>query len=211
MKRESKKIRVVIADDHPFVRIGIRTVLKDDEKFEVIAESPNGKDALKIIKQQKPEIAILDIDMPEMNGLEVAREIKLLEIKTHVVILTVHNEKEYFDEAMNLGAKAFVVKDKIAEDITDCLNDVMNGKHYISPSISSYLFADKITEKKSLEELTPTELKILKMIGEMKTSQQIADELFRSIRTIENHRNNICQKLGLKGAHALMGFAMKKL
>ncbi len=208
----SAKIKILIADDHHIFRKGILSIAGEDESIEVIAEASNGQEAIELIEKLKPDVAILDIDMPLLSGLDVARKLKGSNTKTRMVILTIHKDKEYFDEALELDIKAYILKESIANDLIDCIKQVAAGGYYISPSISGYLVQknkESGRHENELDKLTPSELQILKLIAQNKTSSQIADELFRSIRTIENHRNNICSKLGLKGPHALLLFAIQ--
>ena len=206
-----EKIKLVIADDHHIFRKGILSIVSEDTGIEVTGEASNGDDALRLITEINPDIAILDIDMPGLSGLDVARKVKAQKLATKIVILTIHKDKEYFDEALELDIKAYVLKESIANDLLDCIKKVGAGDYYISPSISGYLVKRNSSEgsNSGLKLLTASELQILRLIAENKTSGQIAEELFRSIRTIENHRNNICSKLGLKGPHALLLFAIE--
>lgn len=187
------------------------SIVSEDSSIAVIGEASNGDEALKLIEEKNPDIAILDIDMPGLSGLDAARKIKTRGLNTKIVILTIHKDREYFDEAMELDIKAYVLKESIANDLIDCIKKVYLGDYYISSSISGYLVEkNKAKPKKNeLDVLTPAEREILKLIAQNKTSAQIANELFRSIRTIENHRNNICSKLGLKGPHALLLFTIE--
>lgn len=205
------KIKLIIADDHHIFRKGILSIAEEDENIEIIGEASNGEEALRLIKEKQPDIAILDIDMPYLSGLDVAKKIKEQKLNTKIVILTIYKDKEYFDEALELNIKAYVLKESIANDLIDCIKQVAAGKYYISASISGYLVEKSKTTTKhnELDKLTPAEKEVLKLIAQNKTSAQIADELFRSIRTIENHRNNICIKLELKGPHALLLFAIQ--
>lgn len=179
--------------------------------MEVTGEPSNGEEAWKLVRELKPEIAILDIDMPVMSGLDAARKIKEEGLNTKVVILTIHKDKEYFDEALELDIKAYVLKESIANDLIDCIKQVAAGEYYMASVISGYLVEKNkhVNNKTDFDKLTSTELQILKLISQNKTSVQIAEELFRSVRTIENHRNNICNKLGLKGPHALLLYSME--
>ncbi|HEY3250550.1 MAG TPA: response regulator transcription factor [Ignavibacteria bacterium] len=206
-----KNIKIFIADDHHIFRKGIRSILADDKTIEVIGEASNGDEAFEMLSRLKPDIALLDIDMPGLSGLDVARKLKQNNSQIKSIILTIHKDREYFDEAMELDIKAYVLKDSIANDLIDCIKKVNEGAYYISPAISGYLVEKRAGRKEptQLDKLTSTEKQILKLIAQNKTSHQIADELFRSIRTIENHRNNICTKLGLKGPHALLIFAIE--
>lgn len=207
-----KKIKIIIADDHHIFRKGIKSIAGEDDSIEIIGEASDGAEALRLVEEHSPDIAILDIDMPVLSGLDVARKLKGRSSSTKIVILTIHKDKEYFDEALELDIKAYVLKESIANDLTDCIKQVAAGNYYISPSISGYLVEknkDVVHAESELDKLTPSELQILKLLAQNKTSTQIAGELFRSIRTIENHRNNICSKLGLKGPHALLLFAIQ--
>jgi DNA-binding NarL/FixJ family response regulator len=207
----SKKISVVIADDHHIFRKGLLSILKDDDTFNVIDEAANGKDALDIIKQKLPDIALLDIDMPGLNGLEVVKEINASGLDTKIIILTIHKDKAYFQRSREMDVKAFILKDSIADDLTECLHTVANGGYYISPRLSGHLIESNKYEQKPgwYNKLTAQELKILKLLSVNKTSKQIGDELFISTKTVENHRNNITTKLNLKGTNALLVFALE--
>ena len=206
-----EKIKLVIADDHHIFRKGILSIVSEDTGIEVTGEASNGYDALRLITEINPDIAILDIDMPGLSGLDVARKVKAQKLATKIVILTIHKDKEYFDEALELDIKAYVLKESIANDLLDCIKKVSAGEYYISSAISGYLVEKNRSAAKhnGIEKLTNSEREILKLIAQNKTSSQIAAELFRSVRTIENHRNNICNKLGLKGPHALLLYAIQ--
>jgi len=205
------KLKLIIADDHHIFRKGILSIVSEDADIEITGEAANGDDALRLIEENKPDIAILDIDMPGLSGLDVARKVKSQKLSTKIVILTIHKDKEYFDEALELDIKAYVLKESIANDLIDCIKRVAAGEYYISSAISGYLVEkNKLSGKQTdIEKLTNAEKEILKLIAQNKTSAQIAGELFRSVRTVENHRNNICSKLGLKGPHALLLFAIQ--
>lgn len=204
-------IKVLIADDHHIFRKGVLSILEEDKSIKVIGEASNGDEALDLSIRLKPDIALLDIDMPGLSGLDVARKLKQENSPVKSVILTIHKEREFFEEAMALNIKAYVLKDSIANDLIDCIKKVAGGDYYISPAITGYLvqMRKEFHEPDLADKLTPTELQILKLIAQNKTSHQIAEELFRSVRTIENHRNNICSKLDLKGPHALLLFAIE--
>lgn len=209
----SKEIKIIIADDHPIFRSGLRQIIDPDKRIKIIGEADNGAKALELITELKPDIAILDIDMPKKTGLEVLKELKDSEAK--VIFLTMHAEEDIFEEAMNLGIKGFVLKDSAVNDILDCIFSVDEDNYYISPSVSNFLLnrRKKIKDlKKSnphLQKLTMSEKRILRYIAENKTSKDIADILFVSYRTIENHRANISNKLNLKGSHSLVKFAIE--
>lgn len=208
-----KEIKIVIADDHPIFRNGLKQIIDFDKRIKIIGEADNGQKALELITELKPDVAILDIDMPKKTGLEVLKELKDSEVK--IIFLTMYAEEDIFEEAMNHGIKGFVLKDSAVSDIVDCIFSVHEDKYYISPSVSNFLMnrRKKLNELKNnnplLQNLTMSEKKILKYISENKTSKEIADILFISYRTIENHRANISGKLNLKGSHSLVKFAIE--
>lgn len=205
---------IYIADDHPIFRKGLIEVIAAENGYEVVGESGDGISALNFIVEKKPDIALLDIQMPKMNGFEVLKKIGEQNLPTKVIFLTMHSEENVFEKAMELGAKAYLLKESVTDDIIRCIQNVLQGKFYVSASISDYLFTlnNKLksgSEKTGLRKLTSTEMKILKMIAEKKSSREIADILYVSVRTVENHRNNICTKLDLHGANALLPFALE--
>jgi DNA-binding NarL/FixJ family response regulator len=208
----SNAIRIVIADDHPIVRRGLRESIEEAEGLIVLAEAGDGKSALELIRTQKPDVAVLDISMPQIDGFAVAREIAKENPQIKIVFLTMHEEASLFDEAMNLGVKGYVLKESSMSEIVNCIEAVAEGKHYTSPALTGHLINRsrrvEAQEKTTLKALTPTERRILKLIAQYKTSREIADELFISYNTVETHRRNICEKLDLHGSHALMKFAL---
>jgi DNA-binding NarL/FixJ family response regulator len=208
------KVRVILADDHPIFMNGLQQIIEEDENIEIAGTAMNGEKALEIIYELKPDIAVLDIEMPKMTGLEVLRAMNETKSKTKVVFLTVYESEDMFDEAMELGTSGYVLKDCAVNDIVECIHKVNDGNYYISPTISNFVVTRRERMKKfdsdnpSIENLTKTELNILRMIADGLTSKDIADELFISFKTVENHRSNISNKLGLKGAHSLLKFAL---
>jgi DNA-binding NarL/FixJ family response regulator len=211
----SAKIKVLIVDDHPLFRQGLRQVVEGDARFELVAEAGDGENALRLIQEKKPDVAVLDVNLPGLSGLEIARKLQSKRLPTRVIILTMYKEEETFNRAMDIGVQGFVLKENAVEDILTALAAVAGGEHYLSPSISGYLVrrrgrSDALAAKKpGLDNLTKAELRILKLIAEKKTSRQIATELFISTRTVEAHRANICEKLELRGSHSLLQFALE--
>ncbi|MFO1478271.1 MAG: response regulator transcription factor [Verrucomicrobiota bacterium] len=202
-------------DDHPLFRQGLRQVVQADPRFDLVGEAGDGPGALKIARETRPQIAILDVNLPGLSGLEVAREFQNLHPPIHVIILTMYKEEETFNRALDFGVKGFVLKENAVEDILTGLAAVAAGEHYLSPSISGYLVRRRtraealVARQPGLEDLTRAERRILKLIGEKKTSRAIAAELFISPRTVEAHRANICAKLNLRGTHSLLQFALE--
>jgi DNA-binding NarL/FixJ family response regulator len=204
------EIQVLIADDHPIVRQGLRQTIESDAGLKVVAETGDGREALAKIRQYQPQVVVLDIEIPKMDGFEVALAVGAEKIKTEIVFLTVHREESFMRKALSVGAKGFVLKDSAVADIVTAIKAAYQGQSFISPVMMSYLIRPRTTDGKAgLESLTPSERNVLKLIAQYKTTKEIAEILFVSTRTIESHRLNICQKLHLQGSHSLMKFALE--
>jgi len=207
------KVGIVIADDHPVFRHGLRQIVAAEAGFTVLGEAGDGETALKMIKTLRPAIAILDVAMPGLDGLALARQLQNDKSAVKIILITMYREERLFKEAVIAGIKGYVLKDSAATDIISCIKAVVDGQNYTSPEFTTYLVsrvreAEPASAPSGLEDLTVTERRVLSSIAEYKTSKQIAQELFISPRTVETHRNNICQKLGVHGSHALMKFAL---
>ncbi len=206
-------ITVLIADDHPIFRKGLCDVLSEDPAISVVAQVADGLAALQKARELKPQAVVLDLDMPQMNGLQVAKKISELKLPVAVVMLTMHKEEMIFNEAMNSGILGFLLKENAANDLLGCIHAVVGGESFISPSLSSFLLNRKtgaqklLEEKPELDKLTPAERRILKLIAEDLTSKEIAERLGISAHTVENHRAKICERLNLRGSHSLLKFA----
>ncbi|MCI0563455.1 MAG: response regulator transcription factor, partial [Nitrososphaera sp.] len=205
---------LLLADDHPLMRKGLREVIEEDGRYTIVAEAGDGVKALELVEQHQPSIAILDIDMPRLGGLELAHTILSKKIPVDIIILTMHDKQNVFNRAMDLGVMGYVVKDSALTDILDAITSVALGGHYISPSLSGLLLKrshsrETEEERAILALLTPTERKILRLIAEERTTKEIADQLFVSSRTIDTHRAHICSKLDLHGPTALLRFALE--
>jgi DNA-binding NarL/FixJ family response regulator len=211
----NSEIHIVIADDHPVFRHGLRQLIEIEQGLKVIGEASDGQVALRLIQELRPNVAVLDVNMPHLKGFDVAREIQRQQLPVGIIFLTMHDDESMFNEALNLGAKGYLLKDSASGDIVSSIRTVAAGQHYISPTISSYLM-NRATRRAafgeqtpSLKDLTPTELRILKLIAQNESSKTIAEQLFISYRTVENHRYSICQKLGMHGNNALVRFALE--
>jgi DNA-binding NarL/FixJ family response regulator len=204
-----------MADDHPMFRGGLRQVIESQPDLRIVHETGDGEEALRAVRQLKPSLAILDLDMPKMNGLELTAAMQREKLPVQVIILTMHREEDLFNEAMDLGVLGYVLKDSAAEEILHCIRAVADGRHYLSPAVSGFLVnrharaASLRRTRPGLADLTPAELRILRLIARNKTSKEIADELDLSTRTVDNHRFNICTKLQLHGVHSLVKFAFE--
>jgi DNA-binding NarL/FixJ family response regulator len=208
------EIRIIVADDHPIVRQGLRQAIEAERGLKVVAEATDGLMALDQIKSLMPEVAVLDIDMPELDGFGVLRALRRERIDVEVVFLTIHRDEDFLNEAINLGAKGYVLKDSALTDIVNCVKLVASGQHYVSPALTNLLLnrqhrAASLSQRTpELKDLSPAERRVLKLLAEYKTSREIAAELFISHRTVETHRTNICNKLEIHGNHSLMKFAL---
>lgn len=209
------KIKIIIADDHPIFRDGLKQLIEKEDNMSVTGEAEDGQKALELIQKNKPDIAILDMSMPEKTGLDVLRELRNKKMKTKIIFLTMFKEEDIFNEAMDLGVEGYVLKESAENDILLCINRVAQDNYCISPMISNLMIkrmnrkSELNRQKPSLENLTPTERRILKLISRNKTSKEISDILFISYRTIENHRTAISNKLNLHGTHSLVKFAIE--
>ena len=211
----TNEIRIVIADDHPLMRQGLTQVIKMEPNLNVVGEAANGHDALMMIEELKPDVAILDVDMPHQDGFQVARELLANKNPAAIIFLTIHSEEQMFHAALDLGAKGYVLKDSAIDDIVTAINEVVAERSFTSLPMTTYFTrrqnynAVPDQQQIGLRQLTPTEYRILKYLAEYKTNKEIAEELSVSPRTIETHRSRICQKLNLSGSHALMKFAVQ--
>jgi DNA-binding NarL/FixJ family response regulator len=209
------EVRIVIADDHPVLRHGLVRVIESDPLLKVVAETGDGTAALAQIRALAPRIAVLDADMPKLDGLGVLREIQKRRLPVEVVFLTIHDEEDLFDTAIELGAKGYILKDSALTEIVAGIRAVSAGKHYWSAALAGYLVQRRnrtqafAQRHPSLNDLTPSERRILGMIAHGKSSKQIAAELFIHHRTVENHRTNICEKMNLHGPNTLLRFALQ--
>ncbi len=208
--------RILVADDHPIVRAGIRQVVEAEADLRVVAEAADGVEALARIRASRPDIAVVDLAMPSLDGLGVLRAVRDEGNPVRVIVLTVHADPELYDAALAAGAAAYVLKDAALVEIVQAIRAVARGLHFTSPAVTTHLVrrGAKGTGKSAppeLSVLTPAERRVLKLVAEGKTSKEIADALGIHYRTVENHRTNICQKLSLTGSHALVRYALKRL
>ncbi len=210
-----KKIKILIADDHPLFRLGVKQELESCEDFDIIAETGNGSDALNLILKLNPDVAVLDYQMPDLTGLEITRRLHERKSSTRVVLLTMHNDRKIFLNALDEGVKGYVLKDDAVLDIVKAVQNVASGKNFISNSLTEIL-VEKVSNHSSVDSvlilinnLTASERKILSLVAELKTNHQIAEQLFLSKRTIENHKVTISQKLQLESSKDLLRFALQ--
>lgn len=211
----SKEIRVIIADDHALLRRGLRTMIDAEPFLSVVGEAENGEIALDLVRELKPDVVVLDLDMPVLDGLGTARRLRGNGVDVEIVFLTMHKEEALLDAVVELNVKGYILKDGALSEIVKCIKTVTSGRRFLSPELSELLqdrsqrLAEFSRQLPGVDALTPSERRILRLLAESKTSAQIAEQLFVSVRTVENHRANMATKLGLKGSHALLTFALE--
>lgn len=210
------EIQIVIADDHPMMRKGLRLSIEEDPELRIVAEASDGEAALALIRQLRPHIALLDIEMPKLDGLGVARAIASEGLGAKIIFLTLHADEHLFREAMELGSKGYILKDSAVQEIVAGVRAVAADRPYLSSAVTAYLLQKKSapapkSEQPLTSNLTPTERRIMQLIAKGKSSKEIGADLSIHYRTVENHRTNICRKLALEGegANALLRFALQ--
>jgi Response regulator containing a CheY-like receiver domain and an HTH DNA-binding domain len=208
------KKKILIVDDHPLMRVGIKMLLSQNQSYEII-EASGGAEAMDCLNKTEINLAILDIDMPEINGVEVGHYIEKNYPETKLIFLTSHADFNTFAEASEINYSGFLFKENALELLLECVVKVFNNEKYTSPECAKLTNNNKERlellqhHRKRIESLTQTERRILLLISEGKSTPRIAEELFNSPKTIENHRTNICQKMELKGANNLLSFALE--
>ncbi len=208
------KIRVLIADDHPIFGRGLRQVLVADPGLDLVAEAQDGEAALQRIEEERPDVAVLDIDMPKKDGFDVVRAMAERNLTSAVVFLTMHKDEELFNGAMNLGVRGYVLKESAFTELIESIKAAAADRYFVSPSLSTYLLNRRkrhhalVDERPGLNQLTAAERRVLQLIAAEMGTGDIARELSVSIRTVENHRAHICGRLGLQGRDALLRFAL---
>jgi DNA-binding NarL/FixJ family response regulator len=210
----SEKIRVLVADDHPVVRRGLKATIEEDEQLQVIAQASDGQEALRKIAEEKPDVAILDIDMPLLNGLGVARETVAQKLDTRIIFMTFHADEELMRAAMDVGGKGYLLKGSETDEVCAAVHAVCAGRTYIGSTMAAVLLKQPSAnaggaQPMDISVLTPTEKKVLRLIADGLSSKEIGDELSIHYRTVENHRTNMCRKLNIEGANALARFSLQ--
>ncbi len=205
-------ITVLIADDHPLMRQGIRLSLGGESRVSVVGEAANGEEVLECVGFLKPDIVILDLDMPGRDGLSVLRELNGRGTAVGVIILTLHTGADLIAEAMELGVRGYIIKSSAVIEVVEAVRRVAGGGSYLSQEALDALEAARTTTgmPEDLQQLTPLELRLVRQIAQGKTSREIAATLDLSGRTVENYRTGICSKLQLTGPNALLRFALRE-
>lgn len=205
-------IKVMITDDHSMIREGLKQLLELEGEFEVVKEACDGVDCLEKLSQGTPDVLLLDINMPRMNGLEVLEKIKEQNIDVKVLVLTVHNEVEYLLKAVEIGINGYLLKDSESSELKKAILSVVDGENYIQPSLIPVLNAkmiDRNKDNEKIEALTKRELEVLKLLSFGMYNKEIAENLGISERTIKNHVSNIFKKIGVADRTQAAVFAIR--
>jgi two-component system response regulator NreC len=207
----NKKIRILLADDHTVVRQGFRFILSAQPDMEVVAEAANGRDAVGECSRLKPDVAVMDVSMPELNGIEATRRLQEVSPHTRVLALSMHKDAVYVREILRAGASGYLLKESIDSDLLAAVRAVASGQGYLSPAVSESVLSDyrkHVTDPIDL--LTSREREVLQMIAEGRTNKEIANTLNLSVYTVEAHRGRIMEKLNLHSTGELVRFAVRK-
>jgi DNA-binding NarL/FixJ family response regulator len=209
----SETIRVLVADDHPVVRRGLKATIEEEASLHVVAEAADGNQALQMIADLKPDVAILDIDMPGLNGLGVAREVMEQKLPTRVIFMTFHADEDLMRAAMDVGGKGYLLKGSETDEVAAAILAVQAGRTYIGSTMAAVLLKQPMENQGGpaldISVLTPTEKRVLRLIADGLSSKEIGDQLSIHYRTVENHRTNMCRKLNIEGANALARFSLQ--
>jgi DNA-binding NarL/FixJ family response regulator len=211
-----EKKRIVIAEDHTILREGLRALLSSDPDFEVVGEAQDGRAAIQCVESLMPDLVLMDLSLPRMNGMDAIKEIKRRCPEIKVLVLTVHRTEEYILATLRAGADGYVLKDATHTELVMGIRSVLTGKPYLSPGVSDKVIEGYLDGRKTVktgtpwDALTQREREILKLIGEGYKNRDIADYLYISVKTVEKHRANLMKKLDLHSSSALTAFAMEK-
>ena len=205
-----KRIRILLADDHAVVRQGFRMILAAQPDMEIVGEAGNGREALALAEELKPDVVVMDVAMPELNGIEATRRLAESVPHTRVVALSMHKDSVYVREILRAGARGYLLKDSVADDLVSAVRAVSAGEGYLSPQVSNAVLGDyrrHVTDPIDL--LTSREREVLQMLAEGKTNKEIAGVLNLSVYTVEAHRGRILEKLNLHSITDLVRFAVR--
>ena len=211
-----QKVRIVLAEDHTILREGLRALLTADPDFEIIGEAADGREAVRFVEKQIPDLILMDLSMPRMTGMDAIREIKKRYPQTKIIALTVHKTEEYLRTTLQAGADGYVLKDATHDELMMAIESVLKGKIYLSPGVSGKVVEGYLEGKESrippsmLELLSQREREVLKLIAEGYKNKEIATDLCISLKTVEKHRANLMKKLDLHNAAALTAYAIEQ-
>jgi len=209
-------IRVLLADDHKLIRAGLRLVVDQQLDLSVVGEADDGRQAVELAKSLKPDVVVMDIGMPNLNGIEAARQIREIRPDAAVVMLSMHSDEGYVLRALGAGARAYLLKDSATTDLVQAIHAVVEGKSFFSPAVSKVLLQAYMRKlqrsgaEDSYDLLSPREREVLQLVAEGKSNKEAASLLNLSVFTVETHRAKIMQKLNLKGVPELILYAVRK-
>ena len=211
-----EKVRIVLAEDHTILREGLRALLTADPNFEIIGEAADGREAVRFVEKQMPDLILMDLSMPRMTGMDAIREIKKRYPQTKIIALTVHKTEEYLRTTLQAGADGYVLKDATHDELMMAIQSVLKGKTYLSPGVSGKVIEGYLEGKEgqmplsTLGLLSQREREVLKLIAEGYKNKEIATDLCISLKTVEKHRANLMKKLDLHNAAALTAYAIEQ-
>ena len=213
---DKEKHRIFIAEDHTIVREGLRSLLSSNTHFEIVGEAEDGRKAIRGVEEHNPDLIIIDLSMPKMNGLEAIKEIRKINKDTKIIVLTIHKTEEYILPVLKAGANGYILKYATQDELMIGIKSVLDGKSYLSPEVSGrviegYIEGSKtVKTRSSFDTLTQREREVLKLIAEGYKNKEIADDLCISVKTVIKHRANLMEKLDLHDIAALTAFAIGK-
>jgi DNA-binding NarL/FixJ family response regulator len=213
--KHDSTLSIVLADDHQLVRQGLRAVLEAEPQFQIVGETGNGLEVTRLVERLQPDVLVIDLIMPGLNGLEVIRQVKKRPARTHVVVLSMHRDQSYVIEALKSGAAAYVIKDSSVQELLKAIREAVAGRRYLSPPLSScaieaYLERGSTTGVDEYQSLTEREREVFQLVAEGHTNADIGKRLFISPRTVEIHRANMMHKLGLRNQTDVIRYALKR-
>jgi len=208
-------MRVLLADDHNIVRSGLRSLLDAEPDIEVVAEASDGREAVELATQQSVDIVVMDLAMPNLNGIEATRQILARSPATKVIALSMHSDRRFVARALQVGASGYLLKDCAAEDLVRTIRSVAAGRTYLSPQISELVVEDYVSglaedDSSALAVLTPRQREVLQLLAEGKSTKEIASALYVSPKTVETHRYHIMSKLGIENLAGLVKYAIRE-
>jgi DNA-binding NarL/FixJ family response regulator len=209
-------MKVIIAEDHTILRAGLRALLSSHENIEIVGEAGDGREAVRVVEKFVPDLVIMDLSMPKLNGMEAIKEIKGRHPQIKIIVLTVHKSDEYIVASLDAGADGYILKDASHNELILAIEYIMKGKMFISPTISDKVIGAYLEKKKDqktdsvMNILTSREREVLKLIAEGHKNKEIAEHLCISMKTVEKHRSNLMEKLDLRNTAALTVYAIEK-
>jgi len=211
----TSRIRILLADDHTLLRNGIRALLEDEQDIIVVGEAEDGREAVRLVNQLKPNVVLMDIAMPLLNGLEATRQIKREHPEVKILVLTMYDHEEYFREMLEVGASGYIIKRAAAHELVSAIRAVYRGEAVLSPAITRLLLEDYLNHDihKADDDsnvLSSREREVLQLIAEGKTSREIAELLNLSVKTVQSHRTSLMQKLNLHDRGDLIKYAIQR-